>query len=208
MTTKKTTKPATGPALSGPDRLVAVGNAGAAFCITLPPDGFPVDGTPTVAQFRSFKSAGIEAREVGEQHAAGEGCGLPEWDAALFVSHRGTPVRVLPLSMALAKGIVTRHAVCLRRDGMSEAATVFSRAGWTPAMRQDQFLATADMPAGRVEARLVNEPDGGPARNRGYCGKVLPLAFLKTSGATKPAPVASAKPAKPAKPAAKAKPAK
>ena len=184
----KLTKPvsASGSILN---RLVAIGNAGTAFTLTPPPENFPVDGTPTVAVFRSFKASGFEAVEVGTLHAAGKPCGLPEWDAALFVSHRGVPVRVMPLGAAVKAGLVTEHTVLLRRDGKESTVTVYGPAKWTPAQRQPKFLATLALPAGRVESKLV-QPD---KRNAGYTGHVLPLAMAKAPAAPAKAPAAPAK---------------
>lgn len=180
--------------------LVAIGNAGTALCLSAPPEGFPVDGTPTVASFRSFKAAGIEAVEVGTLHGQGEACGMAEWDAALFVSHRGTPVRVLPISAALKSGAVAAHKMLLRGMGPEREVTVYLAKGTTPGMRTPKFVACPDVKAGRVESRLVSEPGGGPSRNASYCGKLIPLAFKRPASApAASAPAKSPAPAKPAK---------
>lgn len=202
MKSKRNNKPATGgPALAGPDRLIAVGNAGTAFCLSAPPEGAAIDGSPVVVTYRGFKSCDIDPVEVGTLHGQGKPCGLPEWDSAAFVAHRGQPTRFLPLSLALAKGLVSAHSVCLVRDGAKAEATVYAPKGWSTAQRQPKFLATDAVKAGRVESSLV-QPD---KRNASYTGKVLPLAFLATGKpVAKPVAPAPSKPdAKPVKPAKK-----
>lgn len=214
MNSRKNSKPSKGEARFGADALLAVGNAGTAFCLSVPPEGFPVDGTPTVASFRGFKASGISAVEVGTLHGAGEACGMAEWDAALFVSHRGTPVRVMPLNAALKSGLVHAEKMLLRKDGTEREITVYLAKGQTAGMRQPKFVASPDCVAGRVESKLVSEPGGGPSRNASYVGHLVPLAFAKGTKptVTPPAPAkgASVKPsAKGAKPtpAAPVKPA-
>lgn len=200
MKPNKTPK-TTGSDLSGPNRLIAVGNAGAAFCLSAPPEGAAVDGSPVVVSYRGFKACGLDPVDVGTLHGRGEPCGLPEWDSAAFVAHRGQPTRFLPLSVALAQGIVKAHRVCLVRDGAKSEAVVFAPAAWSPAQRQPKFLATEAMKAGRVESSLV-QPD---KRNSTYTGKVLPLAFLGVAKPVKPAPAPASKPVKPVKPTGKRK---
>lgn len=185
--------------------LVAIGDAGTAICLSEPYEGFPVDGTPTVAKYRGFKATGIAPAEIGELHGRGEACGLPEWDAALFVSPRGKPTRVLPLLSAIQKGLVSRVQVLLSRDGERREVTVFAKKGWTTAEKVPQFLASLDVKAGRIERHAISD-----GRNKSYTGKVLPLTFAKTtpppqaiapakSPKTPPAPVKPAPPAKGAK---------
>lgn len=182
--------------------LIAVGNAGTGLALSDPPEGVNVQGEPFTASFRSFKAAGFEAVEVGNLHGDGKPCGLPEWDCALFVSHRGKPVRLMPLSAALKSGVVFAHKVLLRKDGSEREITVFAAKGWTPAQRQPKFLASMDVPAGRVESKLV-QPD---KRNASYVGHVLPLA-MKRAAVTPNAAPAPVKPAKGEKsPAKGAKP--
>lgn len=170
--------------------LIAIGGAGTALCLSEPPVGFPQDGTPAVASFRSFKSAGIDPVEVGTLHGKGEACGLAEWDSCLFVSHRGSPVRVLTVSAALKSGAVSAHKMLLRGLGPEREVTVYLRKGITPGMRTDKFVACPDVVSGRVESRLVSEPGGGPARNASYVGHLLPLAF---KGGAAPAPASPTK---------------
>lgn len=189
--------------------LIAIGDNGTAICLTAPYESFPTDGTPTVAQYRGFKSTGIAPGEIGELHGRGEACGLPEWDAALFVSPRGKPTRVMPLLTALNKGLVSKVQVLLSRDGERREVTVYAPKGWTTASKVPQFLASLDVKALRIERHAISD-----GRNKTYTGKILPLTFAKTtppqaiapakSPKTPPAPVKPAKtPAAPVKPAAK-----
>lgn len=174
--------------------LIAVGGAGTALCLSAPPEGFPVDGTPTLATFRGYKATGISPVEIGTLHGKGTPCGLPEFDSALFVSPRGETVRVLRLDKALVSGIVVKVPVVLSRDGVKRSGTVYAPKGWTTGHKVPQFLATADCVAGRIERHAI--ADG---RNKTYTGKVLPLAFGQTTPpapkSPAPAPVA-AKPVK------------
>lgn len=175
--------------------LIAVGSAGTALCLTPPPESFPIDGTPTKATFRGFKATGISPVEIGELHGRGEACGLPEFDAALFVSPRGETVRVMPLADALKRGVVSEVKVCLSRDGVKREATVYAPKGWTTGHKVPQFLASPDVKARRIERHAIND-----GRNASYTGKVLPLTFLGTKA---PEPKQPAIPAKTPAPAVK-----
>lgn len=191
------------PALSASlaKRLIVVGNAGCGFQVKggEAPEGMALDGTPVSFSFRGFKASGMTGGEICSLHAAGEPCGLPEYDTPGYVGERGTEVRVAPLALALSKGWVSAHKVILSRDSKRSEATVYGPAGWSPAKKQCQFLAI-DIPTGRIEARTVRESDG-TVRNAGMLAKVLPLAFSKAVAPTAPAPKAKTPPAPVAKPA-------
>ncbi len=178
--------------------LIAVGSAGTAFCLSAPYEGFPTDGTPATASFRSAKVGGFSFVEIGSLHGKGEASGFPEWDACLFVSPRGETVRVMPLSAALKSGVVRADKYLLRGLGPEREVTCYVPASHKPGMRPLKFTASPDVPAGRIESKLVF-PD---KRNESYVGHLLPVA-LKAAKPAAPAKSPAKSPAPAAKPSTK-----
>lgn len=176
--------------------LIAVGSAGTAFCLSEPYEGFPTDGSPATATFRSAKVGGFSFVEIGNLHGKGEASGFPEWDACLFVSPRGETVRVMKLADALKTGAVREEKRLLRGLGPERTVTVYVRKEHKAGMRSDKFTASPDVPAGRIESKLVF-PD---KRNQSYVGHLLPLALAK---APAPAPAVKSPAVKSPAPSAK-----
>lgn len=160
------------------DRVIVVGNRGTAFSLASR-DAYPL-GEDIHPRFPSPSSAGISFPTMGQLHGAGKACGIPAYDACLFVAGGGTPARLFALADALHAGAVTALDVTI--DG--GPAVVYVPGSWKQGHRLPKFLATPSR-CGRVETRLVL-PD---RRNESYVGKVR-LALV-------PPP----KPAKPGKPA-------
>lgn len=187
MQAKKQNKTNANAKLSAPvgalARLIAIGANGTAFALpgaeaSIPP-GLPLDGSPARIQWRSFAGTGISPAEICAAHAAGELCGFPEWDLACFAGSRRDGFAIMPLGDALKTGRVTETRLVLRQAGSQREVTVFAPAGWDSAQRVPAMLASLDVPAGRIESRVIR--DGTVPRNAGLVGKLLPLTFAKST---------------------------
>lgn len=184
---------------TAPFTVIGIGSKGTGFVVggTVLPESANLDGKPTLLPWTSFKTAGVSARSLCDTHAKGKAVGgaLTCYDAQCHLSEKGKPVLLLPLAAAIAKKVVRAIRVRAVRDGFDKVVTAYVRADWRESDKFPAYLASPDVPAGRMERGAIHEVGGKPSRNAGLTYRVSPL----TAGAEKPAKPAPSKPAKPAK---------
>lgn len=177
--------------------VIGIGSKGTGMALSVP-EGTPIDGTQVTFPWASFKTAGVKAIDLCNRHATGKpyGSGMACYDAQCHLSEKGQAIILLPLKTALAKGLVRPVKVSIARDGSSRIVTAYVAKSWKEAEKLPWYLATLDLPAGRIERAKIHEVGGKASRNSALAYRVtLP-------GAKDEAPAkASAKPA--SKPAEK-----
>lgn len=152
---KTKTKPAPKGAKRSPKgaALVAVGPKGTAFPLSLPAGQGAVDAL--TLPWGGVREAGGYASLMARHHR-GTPCGVAWMDAGAFVAERGQPFSLVPVS-----ALVTVKVACTL-NGKTRTLTVLVVKGTdvSPAARVPQYLATHDVPSGRVETRPVREANG------------------------------------------------
>jgi len=153
-------------------KFIAVGTRGTAFLLSLPTAleiGERVSPMEKLHLPESFGATSAErSRYVGDLHAKGKACGILWIDAMTWISERGAKYTVYTLRDSLKKGLVRKVKATIARDGAkSKTVTLYVAKSFNPAHKLPHCLACDEVPAGRVETRLVNDN-----RNEGLVFKV------------------------------------
>lgn len=138
-------------------KYIATGSRGTAFLLSLP-SALEI-GERVAPMEKLHLREDLTYRQVGDLHAKGKTCGVVWIDSMSWIAPRGEKYSVWKLSDAIKKGIVKKVRGTIERDGMKAKQATFyvSSKLNTKAEKLPHCLATMDVPAGRVEVRLVND---------------------------------------------------
>lgn len=151
---------------------LAIGPKGTAFALSVP-EGVELSKPVTLA-WTGFKASGVSALDLCNTHARGRAYGgaMACYDAGCYVSERGQAIRLVKLADALKSKLVRWEELDVTRDGVTRRMRCIVPEAWTPATKLPYYLATLDVPAGRLERGLIHESGKRPSRNAALVASV------------------------------------